>query len=294
MQKLNFSPDGFLPAYSHLTDSEPNLDDIKESVAMLLDGEGWKIVRRNPIFHSVTPCPPPNYKPATCKTTFVGSKIPLRLFVQIEEFFKAVYVKQKSEALVLLYYHDATRQYKAVVVEQQALGLHVDGLGKDIPAPDAGWIFAGDIHSHANVSAFHSGTDDKDEQFKDGIHITIGNVDGDNLSYSFSITNAGQRTMLRRSDMVETVDFPPEWLDMVKEPPTVISTPLSGFMDGQSYQKWWQDRHLPEHYRDRGKKKGESSGHATHSPIPENVPLKQHPGTIDYEALWNTHEFLLD
>jgi hypothetical protein len=42
---------------------------------------------------------------------------------------------------------------------------------KDFP----GYIYVGDIHSHASMSAFHSGVDDKDDG--DGIHITVGDLD---------------------------------------------------------------------------------------------------------------------
>ena len=80
---------------------------------------------------------------------------------------------------------------------------------------------AGTIHSHAAMSAFHSGTDDHDEQFFDGVHITIGKLDSV-PEYSCSLVVHGKRAMFDASQLVDGMApaeaIPTAWLNAVKLP----------------------------------------------------------------------------
>jgi len=97
-------------------------------------------------------------------------KIPAGQFAQIISFFKKeVYVKHRAECIVILFYNEENKTYRIIPPTQKVSSATIDydrGLVLE------GWTMVGDIHSHAAMSAFHSGTDHDDEQSFDGLHIT--------------------------------------------------------------------------------------------------------------------------
>lgn len=110
--------------------------------------------------------------------------LPLELFRSVEAFFTAVFEKYHSEAVVLLQCNPALQEWRVVVPRQSVRGLRVTyNLGTVPPGPDGFELF-GTIHSHADIGAFHSGTDDRDEIHFDGLHITVGNLDKPSRSYA--------------------------------------------------------------------------------------------------------------
>ena len=117
-------------------------------------------------------------------------KIPEKLIAQIITFFKEVYETYHSEANVLLFYNEETKKYKIFVPKQEVSGTSVN---YDRKVTINNYNMIGTIHSHANFSAFHSGTDKDDEKTFDGLHITIGNVNNDEISISSSIVANGKR-----------------------------------------------------------------------------------------------------
>jgi hypothetical protein len=60
----------------------------------------------------------------------------------------------------------------------------------------------GTIHSHASADAFHSELDDEDERHDDGLHMTVGNLDG-KVSLVCSLVVDGRRFVLKPSDVFE-------------------------------------------------------------------------------------------
>lgn len=156
--------------------------------------------------------------------------LPLDLFRQVEAFFVSVYEQHRSEAVVLLYCNPDARAWMVVVPPQEVLGLHVSYDLEALPEPPAGFDLFGTIHSHANIKAFHSGTDDTDEAHFDGLHITIGDVDKPVRSYSCRWILAGKAFPAELSDVVETPSLPEpaqEWLSMVKKAPDAFEMPGS-------------------------------------------------------------------
>ena len=70
-----------------------------------------------------------------------------------------------------------------------------------VPGPTPpGKIRVGTIHSHAEADAFHSPVDDGDEEHDDGLHVTVGNLDG-TFSLSCSLVVDGRRFPLRTWDI---------------------------------------------------------------------------------------------
>jgi len=138
-------------------------------------------------------------------------KIPATQAKQVVNFFKAVYKEHYSEAIVLLFYNIEKKHHKIICPYQEVTGGNAD-YTKGITIE--GYDMIGTIHSHAGMSAFHSGTDDKDEDHFDGLHITFGNMRDDDISVSASIVANGHRVIVNPSDyinqMVKTVDIDEE------------------------------------------------------------------------------------
>jgi len=127
-------------------------------------------------------------------------KIPGTKFARTIAFFKEVYKQYFAEAIVLLFYDEKLKTYKIVAPPQKVTASACDyNKGMSIE----GMQMIGTIHSHAAMSAFHSGTDDKDEQHFDGLHITIGNLNKENVSITASIVANGHRFVVEPEEYIE-------------------------------------------------------------------------------------------
>ena len=170
--------------------------------------------------------------------------LPLDLFRRIEAFFVAIFEKFKSEAVVLLQCNPKLNEWRVVVPRQSVRGLRVTYDFGTLPTAPAGFELFGTIHSHADISAFHSGTDDRDEIHFDGLHITVGNLDKPSRSYACRWMLAGRAFTTSLEDVVKSEPLPmadSEWLaqvsyaDRLKEPapaPTpVIEDPMPVLRD---------------------------------------------------------------
>ena len=121
------------------------------------------------------------------------TKIPAKWIAKVISFFQAVYEEHRSEAIVLLFYDEETGKHKIVPPMQKVAGASCD-YDKGITIE--GMTMIGTIHSHARMSAFHSGVDDSDEEHFDGLHITLGDLDEEYPSMSASIVANGHRIMV--------------------------------------------------------------------------------------------------
>ena len=164
-------------------------------------------------------------------------RIPLNLFLQIENFFEQVYAKYKSEAVVLLYVSPGAACWRAKVPEQTVSAGSVDYdlkkmppiFEEEVPVAEGAVVtkikfyLFGSIHSHGSMGAFHSGTDDNDEMHFDGLHITIGTIASEAKSYATRFMIHGSAfSRLKLADAVEIPEIPKEqcekdWLERVKE-----------------------------------------------------------------------------
>ncbi len=165
-----------------------------------------------------------------------AEKIPWEMLQKSIAFFKAVYVKQQSEALILPFYcppASAGKRWNIEVPTQKAHGSRLEA--EDPMNVPNGWLLAGSIHSHAAHPAGHSSTDDGDERFKDGIHITVGNVNSVNVTFSASVVVSGHRFEVDLDDLVEgipTIESPQAWLGRVSK----LELPKPVFQTGQITQ----------------------------------------------------------
>jgi len=168
-----------------------------------------------------------------------AEKIPQTVLQQAIAFFGAVYNRFQTESVVLLFYapQAATGQkWRVLPPEQEVTGAACQ-YSDPGPAP-AGWFLAGTIHSHGNMGAFHSGTDDRDEQDRDGIHITVGGVNS-LPSFAVSAVVDGERFKLELADVVEGIAqtvFPQNWLDRVSKPaPQIVQKSAYDWLNQRNF-----------------------------------------------------------
>jgi PRTRC genetic system protein A len=187
-------------------------------------------------------------------------KLPANYGAQVHEFFKDVCLEHHgSEAIVLLYYNQETKDYKMVAPEQIVAGGACDFVRKISMTMD-GYNLVGDIHSHGRGSAFHSGTDDSDEKTGvDGLHITFGFVDQNEISISASITVNGKRFQVEPEQYLEGCIKPPEKVQtespvktfkmiggkMVEQPPTKYTNFNSYLKNRYIFDVEDEDREYP-------------------------------------------------
>ena len=162
-------------------------------------------------------------------------KLPNELIGQAYSFFKAIYEKRKSEAMVDITWSEE-KGYGLFVPPQTATGGGVNA--KRNPEHYKGQI-VGTIHSHCNFNAYHSGTDTHDADGHDGLHITIGDVLKQEPSIALMISVAKERWSLNLDDVtdgpLQLVPHPEWWERYVSDPaPTRYSpTTTSGAWTGQ-------------------------------------------------------------
>ena len=234
-----FYVNGIFPAYYG---GEPgfSVNQITENLAYVIDGAGWKLFKRNGVSTALIELDSVSGVSAvTPHIYFTAKKIPYNLIEKVVAFFKAVYQKYQSEAVGYLYYEPATKNWDFVVPMQSASAAHASYQG----APQkAGWQCAGTIHSHAAMSAFHSGTDDKDEASFDGVHLTVGRVSDLNPEFSCSLVIQGKREKFEIWDLVAEfprVEAPAEWVSLVKLPaPRFFTQPFAKQME-EIYDRYY-------------------------------------------------------
>jgi PRTRC genetic system protein A len=189
-----------------------------DDILYIVSKEGVYLKKKLGIMESITPVKNISIlKSIEMMATMHIKPIPGTLFAPVIDFFKKVYKEYYGEAIVLLFYNEEKRTYKIVPPAQKVSAAGVD---YNRAMTLEGYIMVGDIHSHANFSAFHSGVDDKDEESFDGLHITIGNNNDDEVSISTSIVSNGQRFIADTLDYVNGLALTVDIDEVVEQPLT--------------------------------------------------------------------------
>jgi hypothetical protein len=140
-------------------------------------------------------------------------------------FFLAIAESCDGEAGVLLYWDEKEQKVLVYCPTQKSNGL---SLKYDFPLdldPKRYSIF-GTIHSHVDIEAHHSGTDDKDEEFFPGVHIIVGRVRSKKPHITAMAVADGQRFDIEDTDYViegydddnKNVEIVPQgWIDNVEQ-----------------------------------------------------------------------------
>ena len=177
-------------------------------------------------------------------------QVPFRVINKVHSFLKRIYEKTKTEVAVILWYNDNLDDWKVEVPKQVCSGAHVDYERSQEEAEEfisEGYFEAGTIHSHANMSAFHSATDDADEIKFDGLHMTMGNFDLSEQTFSQRLILGQMILKLEFYQMVSMnniiskfhdVEIPEEWINNVevKKIDFIVKSNIKGFNRG--YNKY--------------------------------------------------------
>lgn len=173
-----------------------------DDILYVISKEGIFLKKKVGIVESCVPVPGISIlEPLESMARLRLPKIPFSAVQAIVGFFKEVFNQHKSEAIVLLYYNEDNNRYKIVSPEQIVSPGSLNY--KKLPEKDNDFILIGTIHSHASMSAFHSGTDDADEASFDGLHITFGNMENDVISVSSSVVVNGKRFKVDASEYMD-------------------------------------------------------------------------------------------
>jgi len=212
-----FLINGIFPAY-WIGQEGFSIEKIQAAFAYVLDAEGWKLYKRNGVSTAVISVDSvAGLATLRQEINLTAQKLPLDLIRKVTAWFKVVYQKYQSEAVGYLYYQAAMGEWQFVPPTQTATGA--SAKYEEAPRLE-GWQVVGTIHSHGSMSAFHSGVDDRDEKFFDGVHVTIGRVDSV-PEYSCSIVVQGKREIVDPSVLVDGMapaeEIPSTWLATVKE-----------------------------------------------------------------------------
>lgn len=149
-----------------------------------------------------------------------GNKIPMRMFHQIHKFFVDVLGlgKGQFEAQTFIIWNEKKKDYRIFVPKQVVSAASVTYDINGELGPDDHIIM--DIHSHNNMGAFFSGTDDHDDQNNPWVSGVMGKISG-NLEYKFRFNDGCGRgydmdvndLFFDESDSIKTPD---SWLKKVE------------------------------------------------------------------------------
>jgi PRTRC genetic system protein A len=145
-------------------------------------------------------------------------KVPQEMLETVAGFFSAVQKKYDSEAYVCLLWNKNEKKYEIVCPPQEISGGHVS---YDLPPQPPHMLLVGDIHSHVNMAAFASGTDENDETQRPGVHIVLGRISQEPPEFHIEVVVDGTRFGVKEEMMLEGYEkrreFPPEWMDQLKK-----------------------------------------------------------------------------
>ena len=210
------------------------LDD--ERVFYVLTKDGLMLCRNHPFFKSCVRAPRgPSGLGAQEEFLELGfPRIPQRAFEVIVAFFDHVGFRHGAEATVLLYWDPGRERVRVVCPPQTAtvtrysdgyqhpIGLHYTPP-VDLPRT---WIPFGDVHSHVDLAAYASATDQHDEMHSAGLHVVVGKLYQEPPDVHQEAVVDGARFRCERADAIEGYArrarrFPRGWLALH----TVEATP---------------------------------------------------------------------
>lgn len=149
-----------------------------------------------------------------------GNKIPGDFFMQIKQFFLDVMGLGPStyEAQVFIIWNETSKDYRILVPKQTVSAAAVRYDIGDVLAEDDRIIV--DIHSHNDMSAFFSGTDNKDDKKNPWISGVFGKL-STAMENKFRFNDGcGRHFDMKVEDVFDFADArfqtPKEWLDQVQ------------------------------------------------------------------------------
>jgi hypothetical protein len=167
--------------------------------------------------------------PECSSVKFLLPPLPVEILVKALELSRAVFDFSRSEVCLLLYYSEEAG-YQLTVPKQE---VWPGGINYDVSEQLRETMCVGTIHSHGEFEAGHSIADFLDEEFMDGIHITLGDINRyPRFSLSAEIVVNGNRFpvdlqlfegLISQGKFYRTENqslpafvIPPEWLQVIQ------------------------------------------------------------------------------
>ncbi|MFQ5846865.1 MAG: Mov34/MPN/PAD-1 family protein [Candidatus Methylomirabilales bacterium] len=207
---------------------EAGFREPEEPIYYLVSRSGLFQVKRTPVFCSTIRVPGLLWLEEEVEgVEFLLPVIPAKILGESMAFFREVFRKYRAEAAVLLYRREAAGEYEIRIPPQQVAGGHCRyEVGPNPP----GCLRVGTMHSHGAAEAFHSELDDVDEQYDDGLHVTIGSIHA-KPTVSCSLVVDGRRFDLRPEAVLEVMPWQLEPTIRLEDSERVTAEPPPGDSD---------------------------------------------------------------
>jgi PRTRC genetic system protein A len=166
--------------------------------------------------------------------------IPEELTRQMVAFFSAIYEKQKTEAVLLLFFSEKEGKFQWLCPAQEVSSARASF--DYFQRVEESYQLVGTAHSHANMGAFHSSTDEHDESGVDGLHITVGRLGEDNIDICSSLAVNGNRFNVEPKSVMQGVEDAQESVKSVADRTrdsvdSVIDWALPGVLPFPAYRR---------------------------------------------------------
>jgi hypothetical protein len=156
-------------------------------------------------------------------------KVPQAMLERTVGFFDAIAQRDNCEAGVLLAWDRRRRCIRLIVPRQVATfgvgwsgGTYPVGLHYDTPSKlPLNWSIIGDVHSHVYGSAYSSGQDQSDEEYRTGLHLVIGRLDSEPPQFHAEYVVDGERFRIDPGAVMagyhqRDPTFPQRWMQKVR------------------------------------------------------------------------------
>lgn len=206
-------------------------------------------------------------KGARGRLEYHGPKLNPELWHQVLSFFRWTHKEHQSECQVRLYVNVKLGRWAAWAFPQAA---RTGMTARELPVPESSdkakerfaswqsepsddWLYFGTVHHHCSASAFQSSTDEQNEWNQDGLHLTVGKMDGErhdlharfylggncyepdlSLFWAIDPELAEQLPAVLHHELAihqmgakVTVDFPDQWRHHLVESVPEIRSPLA-------------------------------------------------------------------
>jgi len=175
------------------------------------------------------------------------AKLSLELWHHIVGFMHWTQQKYKAEAQLRLYYNEVLQKWSAFPFPQSPSGMTTKEdpehemmatLRAKADLTDPNWLNLGTVHHHCTTGAFQSGTDHKDEIDQDGLHVTLGHMEADELDiharFSFS------KKMLLVDNLSTFIDFDGHLSDTLEKHTRIKESVIR--QNGRfPFPQWWKE-----------------------------------------------------
>jgi PRTRC genetic system protein A len=186
---------------------EMDLSTLPKKITYLLTADGVRVARKTPVGVVVEalegePLIPLPLMPLNEGLLLSTPKVPWEVLRSIVAFFREVAKTRKAEALVRIYRHKVSGEWHLEVPPQDVSGASVRVDDTWTFDNEGAYVHVMDIHSHVDMAAFFSSTDDADEKRAVRLYGVIGRVSSPQPHSSWRMWTGFSFMDLRLTDVI--------------------------------------------------------------------------------------------